>query len=230
MQRRGIISVNKEPDFRDSIVKRFVRDVPLMTYSCDSFDDFVNRRISQVISRINTIHCRSQNFDKTICISMQGGRLDDPCIVEKDGQVARILPMNCRIRGASYSAPLYVDLIIEWVDTADIGTSPIPKNKRKRKAKQEKVMKDVFIGYIPIMVFSSKCYLSDPKKRIEYGECDHDPGGYFIINGNEKSLVGQKSSIKNRMIAYGKKGLACAVAIKSKKNDKVFTTTISLKQ
>ena len=31
------------------------------------------------------------------------------------------------------------------------------------------------------------------------------------------------------MIAYGKKGLACAVAIKSKKNDKVFTTTISLK-
>lgn len=235
--RKGIISVNKTPDFRDSIVKRFVRDVPLMTYSCDSFDDFVNRRISQVINRINTINCTSQNFDKAICISMQGGRLDDPCIVEKDGQVARILPMNCRIRGCSYSAPLYVDLIIEWVNgsktTMKRFVTP-EERKRKREQKEEKVVKkctvkDVFIGYIPIMVFSSKCYLSDPKKRIEYGECDHDPGGYFIINGNEKSLVGQKSSIKNRMIAYGKKGLACAVAIKSKKNDKVFTTTISLK-
>ena len=94
------------------------------------------------------------------------------------------------------TVPHYVDLIIEWVDTADIGTSPIPKNKRKRKAKQEKVMKDVFIGYIPIMVFSSKCYLSDPKKRIEYGECDHDPGGYFIINGNEKVLLGRNQASK----------------------------------
>jgi DNA-directed RNA polymerase II subunit RPB2 len=44
------------------------------------------------------------------------------------------------------------------------------------------------------MVRSLWCSLLDktPQQRIEMGECEHDQGGYFIIKGSEKVVVGQE--------------------------------------
>ena len=229
------VDINKIKDFTSSIVRRYVECMSLTTHSCDSYDDFANRRIYEIISLVGTVHCSSQNFEEIVSITMRGGRMEAPCIVEKNGQVSRITPQECRLRGASYSAPLYVDLLIEW---RKANQSPMRRpinQKRKRTVDTSKarvvkseLLRDVYIGRVPVMVFSSKCYLSKSETRMKYGECPHDPGGYFIINGNEKSIIGQKTSIKNRIIAY-KKGKSCAVAIKSEKDDRVFTTTITYK-
>lgn len=44
-------------------------------------------------------------------------------------------------------------------------------------------------GRMPIMLRSSNCVLSQCRSYAElakYNECPHDPGGYFIIKGQEK--------------------------------------------
>ena len=49
------------------------------------------------------------------------------------------------------------------------------------------------------MVGSKVCYtygLSDQEK-VELDECDSDKGGYFIINGSEKVIVGQEKDTTN---------------------------------
>lgn len=42
---------------------------------------------------------------------------------------------------------------------------------------------------MPIMLRSSNCVLSECRTHAQlakYNECPHDPGGYFIIKGQEK--------------------------------------------
>ncbi len=56
------------------------------------------------------------------------------------------------------------------------------------------------------MLRSSTCnlYNCTPQERIELGEGIEDPGGYFIINGNERVLIGQLRNAYNRSICFRK--------------------------
>jgi len=56
------------------------------------------------------------------------------------------------------------------------------------------IIKDVYFGKFPIMVQSDFCILgSMPREmRFNMGECKNDIGGYFIIDGKEKSVVPQE--------------------------------------
>src|SRR3989338_6146492 len=47
------------------------------------------------------------------------------------------------------------------------------------------------IGKIPIMLRSKYCHLYklSEEELIEHGEDPTDPGGYFIINGNERVII-----------------------------------------
>jgi DNA-directed RNA polymerase II subunit RPB2 len=57
------------------------------------------------------------------------------------------------------------------------------------------------------MLRSSTCNLYDctPDERIELGEGIEDPGGYFIVNGNERVLIGQLRNAYNRSICFRNK-------------------------
>jgi len=65
----------------------------------------------------------------------------------------------------------------------------------------------VTIGNIPIMLQSNICSLVSLKNRslTEVGECKHDQGGYFIIDGKEKVIVAQERDINNKIYANFKK-------------------------
>jgi DNA-directed RNA polymerase II subunit RPB2 len=56
------------------------------------------------------------------------------------------------------------------------------------------------VGDIPIMLRSKYCILNDiPGDNIEeFGECIHDHGGYFIVNGTEKVEIGFKFANETR--------------------------------
>ncbi|MBH45114.1 MAG: hypothetical protein CMC93_00680, partial [Flavobacteriaceae bacterium] len=157
---------------------------------------------------------RAKDKDKWVEIKIIGGTLKSPALLERNGDSRSdgkdFTPMECRIRNLTYAGPLYVDFHVTRSDNTNT------------------VLKDVYLGRIPVMVYSSLCHLSDPSKRVAAGECSKDPGGYLIINGQEKSMVGQKTGMICRMVTYLKNGVS-ACAVKSERNKRVYVTTIKYK-
>jgi DNA-directed RNA polymerase subunit B len=99
-------------------------------------------------------------------------RIGRPIFREADGAITDLYPMDCRIRGISYSAPLYLEMTL--LDNEEI----VDKG-------------DVEIGYMPIMLRSDYCNLHNltDEEIIKSGEDPNDLGGYFIINGTERVLM-----------------------------------------
>lgn len=66
----------------------------------------------------------------------------------------------------------------------------VAPNVQKRTVTLEKM----FLGRFPIMVQSDHCILSGLPKEVRHtmGECLNDVGGYFIIDGKEKTVVSQE--------------------------------------
>lgn len=63
------------------------------------------------------------------------------------------------------------------------------------------------------MLRSSKCLLNGKTERevMAMRECPHDPGGYFVVKGNEKAILIQEQLSKNRVIIEADpKGNPCA--------------------
>jgi DNA-directed RNA polymerase II subunit RPB2 len=59
----------------------------------------------------------------------------------------------------------------------------------------------IFLGKFPIMVQSDFCVLQGLSKDIRHsmGECKNDMGGYFIIDGKEKTVIAQESFADNML-------------------------------
>jgi len=68
--------------------------------------------------------------------------------------------------------------------------SMVSSNKQSRSI----VLEKVFLGKFPIMVQSNYCVLSGLPREVRHtmGECLNDVGGYFIIDGKEKTVVSQE--------------------------------------
>ena len=66
------------------------------------------------------------------------------------------------------------------------------------------------IGQIPIMVGSDRCN-SKLFSTVKNMGCIYDPGGYFIVNGNERTIVAQERKASNKLLIF-KKGPETFVA------------------
>jgi DNA-directed RNA polymerase II subunit RPB2 len=63
------------------------------------------------------------------------------------------------------------------------------------------LLEKIFLGRFPIMVQSEFCILNGLSKQIRYnmGECRNDFGGYFIIDGKEKTVIPQEKFADNML-------------------------------
>jgi DNA-directed RNA polymerase II subunit RPB2 len=60
--------------------------------------------------------------------------------------------------------------------------------------KETMILEKIFLGKFPIMTQSNYCVLSGLPREVRHtmGECSNDIGGYFIIDGKEKTVVSQE--------------------------------------
>jgi len=60
--------------------------------------------------------------------------------------------------------------------------------------KETIVLEKIFLGKFPIMIQSNYCVLSGMPREMRHtmGECLNDIGGYFIIDGKEKTVISQE--------------------------------------
>ena len=119
--------------------------------------------------------------------------ISSPSIIDDNRKLKVLYPSEAIKRDLNYESSVCVD-IDEIFETE--GEEPeFISHKR------------IEIAKTPIMLLSDKCNLTKLTKneRIEKGECLHDDGGYFIIKGKERVLVGQIRGMYNHPIVIPQK-------------------------
>jgi DNA-directed RNA polymerase beta subunit len=84
--------------------------------------------------------------------------------------------------------------------------------------KETVILEKILLGKFPIMVQSHYCVLSGLPREVRHtmGECRNDVGGYFIIDGKEKTVISQEKFGYNMLnIRKGDDHLLCAADITS---------------
>ncbi len=147
----------------------------------NSFDEFLDRGLQSIINEAD--HIEVENAEYPYKIQLGKVKLQKPRMMELDGSITHITPAEARLRNISYSAPLMMEARV------------VEDNKTLES-------KFVHIGDVPVMIKSTECILRNftDKKLIEHGEDPNDPGGYFIINGSERVIVGLEDLSYNKII------------------------------
>ena len=75
------------------------------------------------------------------------------------------------------------------------------KSLEQNTQRREITLDKIYLGKIPIMVQSDFCILGGQSREMRYsaGECKNDLGGYFIIDGKEKSVIPQEKFADNML-------------------------------
>ena len=100
-------------------------------------------------------------------------------------------PRDARNTRTTYSAT--INAKIKFIPN---GTNP--------DVEDEKRTKTIKIGEIPLMLGSQFCHLYklNAKQLIDVGECDKDPYGYFIIEGQEKIVLQHEKLRVNKPVIF----------------------------
>ncbi|GFE54518.1 DNA-directed RNA polymerase I subunit [Babesia ovis] len=149
----------------------------------DSFNAFIDHYSKGVVKRIPPVYISADaDYLKHLLnpsekphyvqISVLSLRIDYPTrpgseCLESD---ARMFPRHAKIAHTTYEAPLVVKFGLKIPGVTSVLT------------------KEITVGYIPIMVKSKRCNLDglSPSEMTQQGEDVDEPGGYFVIRGNER--------------------------------------------
>ena len=147
----------------------------------NSFDEFLENGLQEIINEVQQIEIENAEYPYTIKLGKI--KFQEPRMMELDGSITHTTPAESRLRNVSYVAPLQME------------SSVIEDGKTLES-------KPIHIGDIPVMVKSNACILRSftPQKLIDHGEDPEDPGGYFIINGSERVIVGLEDLSYNKII------------------------------
>ena len=189
----------------DEIIESYIDNIGLIDCQINSFNDFILNRINNIVEEENTLTYEYEP-GKIYKVVLQNVFIDKPSHITEDRVIRYITPNEARIRDLNYESNICVDLHISNIENGIEKTSKIIHRQP--------------IAKIPIMINSISCNLYGKNKgiRVKYGECDADPGGYFIINGKERVIIAQERKSYNDTVVLEKNGLY-SVEIRSMSNE-----------
>ncbi len=158
------------------LIKKYLEQHSLVESNIVSFNNFVEKRMQEIVHEISEGLPKEEDIE----VTLGKIRVGKPIIIEADGSPNNITPTEARLRNLTYSAQVYLEI----------------------KIRQGNQMEDqeVEIGYIPVIVKSNVCNIAGKtKEELEKLYIDPlDPGGYFIINGNERVMVMTEDLAENQ--------------------------------
>src|SRR3989344_3718404 len=185
------------------LIKKYLEQHSLVESNIRSFNDFVQNRMQNIVNEVN------ESINKEdVEITLGKVRLGKPEVIEADGSSGQITPTEARLRSLTYSAPVYIELTAKYGEQADSG--------------------EVEIGRIPIMVRSAACntYGMNRDELIIHYIDPLDPGGYFIVNGNERIMVMAEDLASNQpFLEEGRQGFM--LRLFSQRGTYRITTTVT---
>ena len=171
----------------------------LTEHQTESYNDFIQYQVPRTISMFNPIHiCSEQDLDKAVnkhrlemFVSCENFNIHRAQIHEINGATKNMFPQEARDRNFTYAGEMTIDLNIKFV----VRSGPMLEQTHTFN----KVLSNIHIGKMPIMLKSSICILEQYKHipNNVSGECRMDSGGYFIVNGSEKTVIGQERAAEN---------------------------------
>lgn len=170
----------------------------MVKHQVESFNDFILRKLDQIIEGFNMIEIQHQYIPEKECykyvlsMEVKNPIIYKPIIYEKDGSTKLMTPNDARQRNFTYASNLTVDISIKArTYNEEIG----------EYVDECKTINTVPLGKIPIMVKSNYCILKNTYSQTNT-ECKYDFGGYFIINGNEKVIISQDRISENKTFVF----------------------------
>jgi DNA-directed RNA polymerase subunit B len=188
-----------------NLIEKFLQEEGLVSQHIDSYNDFIDHDLQAIIDESKEMPIEAERYS----LRIRFGKISvgTPRVVEVDGAERQIYPMEARIRNLTYSAPIHLEmtLIIDG-----------------REARTELV----YIGDMPVMLKSRICPLSglSPEELRRIGEDPLDPGGYFIVNGSERVIVGLEDLAPNRILVESEHTGASPTY-----KAKIFSTTVGFR-
>ncbi len=168
------------------ITKKYLEKHSLVESNVTSFNNFIEKRMQEIVDDISSnLNTSDEEFE----IRLGKIKIKNPKIVEADGSSSRIMPYEARLRNLTYAAPITLEITVKKDDQVDSEV--------------------VEIGKIPIMVKSKACNTHGLSKEelIKNYHDPLDPGGYFIIKGNERVMIMAEDLAENQpFVETDKKG------------------------
>lgn len=181
-----------------SVVRRAFDPV---RYQIDSYNRCIDK-VETMLVGVNPIRIFHE-YDETrgkycteVKLSFSNVVFHKPMIHENNGSTKEMTPADARLRNLTYSSNIYVDLTLE--------VTRYSGENMDQTEMQERKVTGVNIGKIPVMLKSKLCVLQD-RTHVSLpllGECKHEHGGYFIINGSEKVIINQERQAENTICCF----------------------------
>ncbi len=168
------------------LLKAIIEEEGVARQHINSYNEFVRYGLQAIVDEVGKIDVETLTNPYTVEFGKI--RVGFPRVTEHDASKTLVTPMEARMRNLTYSAPIELEM----------------------KIVQNGIVTDsqyLYIGDLPVMVKSDLCSLSKKSidELIEEGEDYLDPGGYFIINGSERVIVGLEDLAPNKMLVEVKK-------------------------
>ena len=189
-----------------SVINKYFEDNPynLVAHHLDSYNAFIENDLKRIFKDNNPLRFLEKKKDDKDndppfeCFIFMGGKEGDriyyskPVIYNDEDavDVEYMYPNTARLRNMTYGMNIYYDIYIDFV-----------YYENGERINKNMMIERVFLCKMPIMLHSNMCILrSLPETtRFSMGECVHDYGGYFIIDGKEKVLVSQEKFADNML-------------------------------
>jgi DNA-directed RNA polymerase II subunit RPB2 len=184
--------------FKNQHLNRLVR------HQLESYNNFTGCQLSKTIEMFNPMRIASENdydeksghYSLVILVNFSNFSIFRPQIHENNGAIKLMFPQEARLRNFTYAAATTVDLNIQYIVRGGENLSNVQTF--------HKCLPRIHIGKVPIMLKSNLCILNQYNHfdHLKTGECKQDPGGYFIINGSEKIVLGQERASENKVQCF----------------------------
>ena len=176
----------------------------LVRHQLESYNNFVEYQITRTIEMFNPVRIVSEqdyvpNLGKyalEIYVTFLDFGIYRPQIHENNGAIKLMFPHEARLRNFTYAAAMTVDVNVKYVVRSG--------EELENTQTFHKTLSKIHIGKLPIMLKSNICLLSQYThvESTQTGECKYDTGGYFIINGSEKTVLGQERAAENKVQCF----------------------------
>lgn len=189
-----------------NMIDQFFKEHSLVEHHIKSVNQFYKTDLKRVLQDLNPLtfsidmNKKSNEYVHTMRLYFGGKNMDKvyygkPTLFE-NGETKLLYPNEARLRNMTYAMSIHCDIEIEFISYTEIGSGHL---KLTNPIRDTATIEQHYLGMFPIMLQSKMCTLYSLPQQLKYslGECKHDYGGYFIIDGKEKALIPQETFSDN---------------------------------